>query len=104
MKKLRKENVTYQETINRVVDHILSQPGLLKAIGITDENNEKLMQQNGPTKVKKAMEIISLINNYIQSREREVKDLEREIKKYECRLDIVEKEKSICKQQLELIQ
>ena len=50
------------------------------------------------------MEIISLINNYIQSREREVKDLEREIKKYECRLDIVEKEKSLCKQQLELIQ
>jgi hypothetical protein len=24
MKKLKKENITYQETINRVVDHILS--------------------------------------------------------------------------------
>jgi hypothetical protein len=87
-----------------VVDHILSQPSILKAIGITDENNEKLMQQSGPTKVKKAMEIISLITNYISSKEREFKDLERELKKYECRLDIVEKEKSLCKQQLENIQ
>jgi hypothetical protein len=42
LKKLKKENLTYQETINRMVDHILSQPGLLKAIGITEENNDKL--------------------------------------------------------------
>ena len=50
------------------------------------------------------MEIISLLNNCFQSKEREAKDLEREIKKYECRLDIAEKEKIICKQQLELMQ
>ena len=65
LKRMKKENMTYQETINRVIDHILSQPGLLKAIGLTEENNEKLMQQNGTTKVKKAMEIVSLVNNYV---------------------------------------
>lgn len=43
------------------------------------------------------MEIISLLSNVISSKDREVKDLEREIKKYECRLDIVEKEKILCK-------
>lgn len=43
------------------------------------------------------MEIISLLTNVISSKDREVKDLEREIKKYECRLDIVEKEKILCK-------
>jgi hypothetical protein len=44
MKKLKKDNLTYQEAINRLVDHILSQPGLSKAIGISDETNDKLMQ------------------------------------------------------------
>lgn len=43
LKKYKKENMTYQETINRLVDHILSQPGLFKAIGLTEETNDKLM-------------------------------------------------------------
>lgn len=43
-KRLKKENLTYQETINRLVDHILTQPGLFKAIGLSDETNEKLLQ------------------------------------------------------------
>lgn len=81
-----------------MVDHILTQPGFFRAIGLTEETNEKLMQQNGPTKVKKAMEIISMLSNLISVKERETKDLERELKKYECRLDIVEKEKTLCKQ------
>jgi len=37
LKKLKNENLTYQETINRLVDHILSQPGLMKFIGLTEE-------------------------------------------------------------------
>ena len=61
------------------------------------------MQATGTHKVKKVMEIISLINNCFQARERETRDLEREIKRYECRLDIAEKEKNLCKQQLELV-
>lgn len=43
-KKLKKENLTYQETINRLVDHILTQPSFFRAIGLTEETNEKLMQ------------------------------------------------------------
>lgn len=97
LKKMRKDNMTYQETINRLVDHILSQPGLFKIIGLTEETNEKLMQYNGPTKVKKCMEIISMLSNHVSTKERELKDLEREIKKYECRIEILEKEKVICK-------
>jgi hypothetical protein len=38
------------------------------------------MQQSGPVKVKKTMEIISMLSNLISSKEREVKDLEREVK------------------------
>ena len=50
------------------------------------------------------MEVISLFNNVIQNKDRELKDIVREKKKVECRLDIIEKEKNLCKQQLELIQ
>lgn len=42
MKKLKKENFNYQETINRLVDHILSQPGLIKILGLNDEMNDKI--------------------------------------------------------------
>lgn len=55
------------------------------------------MQQNGTMKVKMAMEIISQLNNIITLKDREVKDIEREKKKVECRLDIIEKEKVLCK-------
>lgn len=37
LKKLKKDNQTYQETINRLIDHILSQPALSKALGLTEE-------------------------------------------------------------------
>ncbi len=50
------------------------------------------------------MEIISLVSNALQQKEKEVKELARERKKVECRLDIVEKEKNLCKQQLEIVQ
>lgn len=43
------------------------------------------------------MEIISLFNNVIQNKERELKEMVREKKKMEYRLDIVEKEKNLCK-------
>jgi len=43
------------------------------------------------------MEIISMVNTCFQTKERDMKDLEREIKKYECRLEIAEKEKTLCK-------
>lgn len=43
------------------------------------------------------MEIISLFNNVIQNKEREMKEMVREKKKMEYRLDIVEKEKNLCK-------
>jgi hypothetical protein len=33
----------------------------------------------------------------IQSKERDIKELTREKKKVECRLDIIEKEKNLCK-------
>lgn len=39
LKKLKKENINSIETINRMVDHILSQPSITKAIGISDEIN-----------------------------------------------------------------
>jgi hypothetical protein len=42
LKKMKKENMTYQETINRLVDHILSQSGLMKILGLSDEMNEKI--------------------------------------------------------------
>ena len=44
------------------------------------------------------MEIVSLFTNVIQSRERELKEVAREKKKVECKLEIVEKEKNLCKQ------
>jgi hypothetical protein len=49
------------------------------------------------------MEIISLFSNVLQSKEKEIKEVHREKKKVECRLDIIEKEKNLCKQQLEII-
>lgn len=80
-----------------MVDHILSQPGLNKNIGISDDIFDKIQQSTGQTKVKNAMEIISLFNNVIQNKEREMKEMVREKKKMEYRLDIVEKEKNLCK-------
>ena len=97
MKKLKKENINFQETINRLVDHILSQPGLMKIIGINDDIYEKIQQSTGQSKVKNAMEIISLFNNVIQNKDRELKDVIREKKKVDCRLDIIEKEKNLQK-------
>jgi hypothetical protein len=41
-KKLKKENINYQETINRIVDHIINQPGLMKVLGWTEEANERI--------------------------------------------------------------
>lgn len=90
-------NMAYQETINRLVDHILSQPGLMKILGIPDDMSDKIQQSTGSSKVKNAMEIISLFSNVIQGKERELKDLQREKKKVECKLDIVEKEKNLFK-------
>lgn len=43
------------------------------------------------------MEIISLFSNVLQAKERELKDTNREKKKIECKLDIIEKEKNLCK-------
>ena len=49
------------------------------------------------------MEIISMLSNLIQSKEREIKELEREIKQYDCKMNILEKEKIMYKQQLEMM-
>jgi hypothetical protein len=43
------------------------------------------------------MEIISLFSNVLQSKDRDLKELAREKKKIECKLDIMEKEKNLCK-------
>jgi hypothetical protein len=43
------------------------------------------------------MEIISLFSNVLQSKDRDLKELAREKKKIECKLDIIEKEKNLCK-------
>jgi hypothetical protein len=61
MKKLKKENQAYQESFTRLADHIFTQTTLLKAIGLQEELHEKLLQQAAPAKVKKAMEIISIL-------------------------------------------
>ena len=43
------------------------------------------------------MEIISLFSSVIERKEREIKEVVREKKKIEGRLDIIEKEKNLCK-------
>jgi hypothetical protein len=49
------------------------------------------------------MEIVSAVGGALQYREREIKEVSREKNKVECRLEITEKEKNLCKQQLELL-
>ena len=50
------------------------------------------------------MEIISLISNVIQQKEKDMQELCREKIRVECKLEVVEKEKNMCKQQLDQIQ
>lgn len=67
-------------------------------LGLPEEMHEKIQQQVGTGKVKNAMEIISQFSNVIQAKDSQIKDMQREKKKVECRLDIIEKEKNLCKQ------
>ena len=44
VRKMKKENMNYQETINRLVAHLLSQPGHKKVLGLSEEMTEKIQQ------------------------------------------------------------
>lgn len=44
-----------------------------------------------------------MLSNLISAKEREVKELEREVKQFECKLNILEKEKIMYKQQLDMM-
>ena len=43
------------------------------------------------------MEVITQFTSLLHQKEKELKELNRERKKAECKLDIVEKEKNICR-------
>ncbi len=92
-KALKKDNMILQENINRLVDHILTQPTKLSM-------NEHPSHSN---KLKTAMEVVSLLSNTIHQKERDLKDISRDKKKLKSKLEIAEKEAAICKQQMDLI-
>ena len=96
IKKLKKENMTYQETINRIVDHIMTQPMKIPCL-------EQTCSSGSSNKIKNAMEIVSILTQHLQSKEKDLKEISRENKKLESRLEISEKEKNICKQQINLL-
>ena len=96
IKRMKGELSNALENINRIVDHILAQPVVAK--------DGKGTGAPGLNKLKAAMEAISFLNAQAQAKDRELKELRRDRKKTEYRLDIVEKEKNLMKQQFEVLQ
>ena len=55
-----------EKNVKILIDHLFTQPIIAKAVGITDEYAEQLLsQQNTTIKLKKAMEIITNLGEYI---------------------------------------
>ena len=54
--------------------------------------------KSSQNKLKSAMEAISFLNNQVQHKDKEIKEMRREKKKTDYRLEIVEKEKTLMKQ------
>ena len=59
---------------------MVSLPSLAKALGITDDFISQLMHHESSTmKVKKAIEIVSALNECMQMKEGRIRDLERDL-------------------------
>ena len=62
-----------------------------------------MQAQSGVAKVKNAMELTSQFSKILQIQEKEIKEYQREKKKVECKLQILEKELVLYKEQRELM-
>ena len=78
----------------RLIDHLFSQPSLAKLIASQiNAVNEYGDDQTTTERVKKAMEAVTAINEALTQRETKIRELERDVRKYESLLSISEKER-----------
>ena len=78
----------------RLIDHLFSQPSLAKLIASQiNAVNEYGDDKTTTERVKKAMEAVTAINEALTQRETKIRELEREVRKYESLLSISEKER-----------
>ena len=83
-----------EKNVRILIDHLFSQPIIARAVGISEDYAEQVLNQHNITqKLKKAMEVITTLGEYIAQKDTRSREVENELKRLEAMFSISEKER-----------